>query len=81
MATVQGGSKRMICQRSTLPGLPSCWRQNGGGSMSIIQRVTMAVLSPVVTSNGASATASLPMLDEWVKVSWVRSIRLSTNNR
>ena len=45
MAMVDGASKLMICQRSTLPGLPSWPRQNGGASMSIIQRVMVAVVS------------------------------------
>ena len=56
-------------------------RQNGGASMPFIQRVTVTVLSPWVTSNGASATWSLPMLEPCTKASWVRSIKLSTTSR
>ena len=61
MAMVAGASKLMICQRSTLPGLPNWPRQKGGASMSIIQRVMVAVLSEWVAVNGASATARLPI--------------------
>ena len=64
-AIVAGGSKLMICQRSTLPGLPSCARQKGGGSMSSIQRVTAARRCECDTVNGASATARLPMDEPW----------------
>ena len=53
----------MICQRSACaPGRFRCFFQNGGGSMSIIQRVTVAVRSVCVTSKGALVIASSPML-------------------
>jgi hypothetical protein len=59
---VLGAWKLTICQRSTLAaGLPSfhssCIFQNGGGSTSRIQRVTVAELGPWVTSKGTSAIA------------------------
>ncbi len=81
MVTVHGASNRMICQRSTGPGFCNSLTKNGGAWMPFIQRVTVTIFSPWVTSNGASATASLPMLEPCTKVSWVRSIRLSTTRR
>src|SRR5260221_472383 len=52
---VQGASKRMICQRSTLPGFPSCVRQNGGASMSSLQRVPGTLRSSCVVLGAVSA--------------------------
>ena len=43
-----------------LAGLPSCFAQNGGGSMSSIQRVTVAVRSVCVTSKGVSGDRLVP---------------------
>ena len=43
--------------------------------------MTVAVRSPCVATNGASATARWPMLEPCTKVSCVRSIRLSSTSR
>ncbi|OLT07704.1 hypothetical protein BJF90_13570 [Pseudonocardia sp. CNS-004] len=55
--------------------------QNGGGSMSSIQRLMVAVRSEWPDSNPDVLMASLPMLVLWTNSSWVRSIRLSSTSR
>ena len=49
----------------SLADLPSCAAQKGGGSMLIIQRVTVAVWSVCETSKGVPVIASSPMLPTW----------------
>ena len=82
MQIVDGASKWMICQRSTRPSKSGnlsrmFLRQNGGGSMSRIHRLTVTCRSSWVTSNSDSDSSSWPMLEECTNSSWVRSIRLS----
>jgi len=85
MHTVDGAWKWMICQRSTLPENPGnlsfmFLSQNGGGSMSLMCRVTVTVVSVWVVSKPASLSSSCPIDDEWTNSSWVRSMRLSTTS-
>src|SRR6266404_3082576 len=56
-------------------------RRHGVEHKAVDALRAVTVCSPWVTSNGASATCSLPMLEPCTKVSWVRSIRLSTTSR
>ena len=75
----------MICQRSTLPSKPGnlsrmFLSQNGGASMSSIQRDTVTVSSSWETTKSDSLSSSCPIEDEWMNSSWVRSIRLSSTS-
>jgi len=76
-----GGTKSMICQRSTCVVKPPTFTKVGGAGWSMIQRVTTTLFGARVTfTTACSASAALPIVVSCTKAKWVRSSRLSTTS-